>query len=67
MTSAIEPRYPNAASDPRLTSVELEHRALRQEITNLEWFGAPVDKSKRDKLKTLRLMMQAGKFYTPTF
>ena len=63
----IDPIYPDKASDPRLTNVELEHRKLRQEITNLEWFDAPVDKSKRDKLKTLRLMMQAGKFYTPNF
>jgi hypothetical protein len=63
----LQPRYPDVASDPRLTNVELEHRKLRQEITNLEWFDAPVDKSKRDKLKTLRLMMQAGKFYTPNF
>jgi len=63
----LQPRYPNVASDPRLTNVELEHRKLRQEITNLEWFDAPVDKLKRDKLKTLRLMMQAGKFYTPNF
>ena len=63
----LQPRYPDVASDPRLTNVELEHRKLRQEITNLEWFDAPVDKSKRDKLKTLRLMMQAGKHYTPNF
>ena len=60
----LQPRYPDVASDPRLTNVELEHRKLRQEITNLEWFDAPVDKSKRDKLKTLRLMMQAGKLLT---
>ena len=55
MTSAITPRYPDAASDPRLTNTADKWRTLNRQIHDKEWNGEPVTNAERDKLATLKL------------
>ena len=41
--NAITPRYPNAASDPRLINVNDERKKLREIVTEKEWQGKNAD------------------------
>ena len=66
-TSAITPRYPNAANDPRLTNVADKWRTLNRQISDKDWNGEPVTNAERDKLATLKKELNDGKFYTPNF
>jgi hypothetical protein len=52
MTSAITPRYPNAASDPRLINVNDERKKLREIVTEKEWQG----KSERRKMSDTNIV-----------
>jgi len=63
----IEPAYPNAASDPRLTNVHAEYKRLRNLINDKEWHCQTVTPADRAKYKHLRELLDAGKFYTPNF
>jgi hypothetical protein len=65
--SMIDPIYPDKASDPRLTNVADKWRTLNRQISDADWHGKPVTKAQRDKLVTLRQMVQHGKLYTPNF
>ena len=67
MTSAITPRYPNAASDPRLTNTADKWRTLNRQIHDKEWNGEPVTNVERDKLATLKQALNDDKHYTPNF
>ena len=67
MTSEITPRYPNAASDPRLTNTADKYFTLRRQIRDKDWNGEPVTNAERDKLATLKRELNDGKFYTPNF
>jgi hypothetical protein len=64
--SAITPRYPNAASDPRLINVNDERIALRKIVSDGEWNGKNVSVQKC-QLKILSAALQDGKFYLPKF
>jgi len=64
---SIEPAYPNAASDPRLTNVHDKYKTLRRQIDDADWNDKPVTKAQRDKLATLRQALNDGKLYTPNF
>lgn len=63
----IEPAYPNAASDPRLTNVHDKYKTLRRQIDDAEWQGKPVTNAQRNELTNLRQMVHDGKLYTPNF
>ena len=65
-TSAITPRYPNAASDPRLINVNDERKKLREIVTEKEWQGKNAD-AEKCQLKILSAALQDGKFYLPKF
>ena len=67
MTSAITPRYPNAANDPRLTNTADKWRTLNRQIHDKEWNGEPVTNAERDKLATLKRALNDDKHYTPNF
>ena len=67
MSSAIEPRYPNAESDPRLSNTADKYFTLRRQIRYKEWNREPVTNAERDKLATLKQALNDGKFYTPNF
>ena len=67
MTSAITPRYPNAASDSRLTNTADKWQTLNRQIHDKEWNGEPVTNAERDKLATLKKDLNDDKHYTPNF
>lgn len=67
MSSTIEPRYPNAASDPRLTNTADKYFTLRRQIRDKEWNREPVTNAERDKLATLKRDLDDDKHYTPNF
>ena len=66
-TSAITPRYPNAANDPRLTNTADKYFTLRRQIRDKEWNREPVTNAERDKLATLKKDLNDDKHYTPNF
>lgn len=67
MTSAITPRYPNAANDPRLTNTADKWQTLNRQIRDKEWSREPVTNAERDKLATLKRDLNDDKHYTPNF
>ena len=67
MTSAITPRYPNAASDPRLINTADKYFTLREQIRDKEFSREPVTNAERDKLATLKQALNDDKHYTPNF
>jgi uncharacterized protein YdcH (DUF465 family) len=63
----IEPRYPNAESDPRLSNTVDKYFTLRKQIRGKEWNREPVTNAERDKLATLKRALNDDKHYTPNF
>ena len=64
---SIEPAYPNAASDPRLTDVHTLYKTLRREIDRDDWDSIPVTPARRQKLSALRQALDEGQLYLPKF
>ena len=65
-TSAITPRYPNAASDPRLINVNDERKKLREIVTEKEWQGKNAD-AEKCQIQILSAALQEGRSYYPAF
>jgi hypothetical protein len=59
--------YPTPDVDPRLTNVVSQLKTLRRQIDDAEWNDKPVAKSKRDKLSTLKKLVNAGVLWEPKF
>tara|TARA_R100001463_G_scaffold133020_1_gene194084 strand:- start:380 stop:622 length:243 start_codon:yes stop_codon:yes gene_type:complete len=65
-TSAITPRYPNVANDPRLLDVNAEKKRLQNIVRDGEWNGNNVS-VEICQLKILSTAFQDGKLYLPKF
>ena len=59
--------YPTPDVDPRLTNVVSQLKTLRRQIENAEWNDKPVARAKRDKLATLKKLVNAGVLWEPNF
>ena len=65
-TNAITPRYPDAASDPRLINVNDQRKKLREIVTEKEWQGKNAD-AEKCQIKILSAALQEGRSYYPAF
>lgn len=66
MSIYIEPAYPDMASDPRLTNVNLERKRLRNIVSDGEWNGKDVT-VENCQLKILSAALLDGRLYLPKF